>query len=138
MSEVVQAGGQIFEGFANKKAGEAQQKRDERNAAIVRASTAENAVRTRRAGERKKGTARLRNLSSTDVIEDLAAELELDALTGEYEGAQHAEALVNRGRIARHRGNAAFAGSFLSASGTLLGGSERKSAEAAQLAAVGG
>jgi len=125
MSEIIKAGGQVMGGISAKKAGQAQKKLAESNTAVIRATTKENTIRERRAGARKKGAVRNLNLSSTDVIEDLAAELELAALTSEYEGALQAQGFVNQGRIAKNRGDAAFYGSLASASGTLLSGASK-------------
>jgi len=125
MSEIIKAGGQVMGGISAKKAGQAQKKLAESNTAVIRATTKENTIRERRAGARKKGAVRNLNLSSTDVIEDLAAELELAALTSEYEGALQAQGFVNQGRIAKNRGNSAFYGSLASASGTLLSGAAK-------------
>lgn len=131
LSAGVSAVGQLQQGRANRKAGEAQASQDERLAAQQQDSAREEADRIRRAGDRTRGAARAQvaasgisvNSGSALLIdEEIDRNAESDAMEVLLTGKRQSDASLSSAGQARARGRNAQTASVLGAVSTGLQG----------------
>lgn len=130
ISAAVSMAGQLAQGIAAKRAGDAQARQDENIAAQQRDQALQEAERIRRAGERTQGAARAQlaasgirvdSGSALLIDEEIGYESELDAQNTLLTGERGARASQYSASVARARGSNALTGSILSAVGTGAG-----------------
>lgn len=128
-----QAVGAIRQASAESNAAKFNAQVAENNARIARQNAVENAARQRRENQRRLGAIRAGfgasgiSLEGTplDVLEDSAAEAELDALTIEHQGALEAAGFSSSAALSRTRARSAKQAGFVKAGTALLtGGTE--------------
>jgi len=122
--------GALQAGRSEKRAAEYNAAVDERNAKIVKAQTAADVERQRRAALRRAGSLRASfgstgfafEGSALDLMEDNAMEEELDILTIQYSGDLKARGLMDSAALSRQKGDEAVTASYWKAGTALLSG----------------
>jgi hypothetical protein len=127
---IISAYGQLYSGQAAKQAGEYNAAMSERNAMLARQKAAEDERVFRTQTRRKMGEMRAAigasgvttEGSPFEVLEDSAAQAEMDALRIRYSGEMQATNFMADAQLQRYQGSASQTGSYFGAAGSLLGG----------------
>lgn len=108
----------------------------EQNAQLAKQQASEDERRQRVTAQKQLGNIRAQygasgvslEGSAQDVLEESAANAELDALTIRYQGLAKSNAYLNEAKSQRYQGAQAFRAAKLSAAGTLLSGAGQSAA----------